>query len=79
MVHSAIKTGHALLKNVKVISFEPGVREVMSCVERGHPAPEPKVNVGVVTLWTDNRVKEKGEHLCSLYTSRVMARDGDEA
>lgn len=21
------------------------------CVERGHPAPEPKVNVGVVTLW----------------------------
>ena len=67
MVHSAIKTGHTLLKNVKVIALEPGAREVTSVRGKRTPCTRAQGKRGrgdlVVTLWTDDRVKERREHL----------------
>lgn len=41
-MHSAVKMGHTLLKNVKVISLEPGVREAMSEWKEDTPHQSPR-------------------------------------
>lgn len=72
--------GHTLLKNVKVISLEPGVREVMSVSGKRTPRARPQGKRGCCDLWTDGRVKErKGEACVHLTTRAGYSRDGDKA
>ena len=66
MIHSAIKMGHTLLKNVKVISLEPGVREVTSVSGKRIPRTRARGKRGCGALV--DRWQGEGEERASVFT-----------